>query len=245
MNKVLPYHKLACIYDRLMDHVDYKRWSEYIMNIIRNSGRDYDSLIDLSCGTGSFINHMQGSIDVLFGCDKSGEMITHAKKKRRLATIPLFINDICNIAVSDNSFDCAVFLYDSLNYITGKSSLDKSLNEINRILKKRGIFIFDVITENHCKEYYKDFYESEYWDNEGYSRHSYYDQKYGYQYSEFRIVLEGRTFKEKHRQRVYTIEFLNDILDKNLFEVKDMFDDFSFEKANDYSGRIHFVCVKL
>ena len=245
MNKVHPYHKLACIYDRLMDHVDYESWSEYVMNILYNSGRSYNSLIDLSCGTGSFINYMQGSIDALFGCDKSGEMITHARKKRKLATIPLFVNDICNIAISNNSFDCAVLLYDSLNYITVKNSLDKSLKEINRILKKSGIFIFDVISENHCNEYYKDFCESEYWNNEGYSRHSYYDQKCGYQYSEFRIVLEGNTFIEKHRQRVYSIEYLNEILDKNLFEVKDIYDDFSFEKANDYSGRIHFVCVKL
>ena len=244
MLEVSPYNNLAYIYDRLMDHVDYRHWSEYIFTLIKTSGAQIDSLIDLSCGTGSLLIEFLGKVDTLCGCDSSIEMIKHARKKCELRKSPLFLNNVCEIAVQDTTFDCAVFLYDSLNYITADQSLIHSLSEIYRILKKDGIFIFDVVSDLHCREHYSDFYESEYWDDDGYSRHSFYDQEAAYQYNDFRIVLKGKTFIERHKQKVYTIEFLEAILQKRLFKIVGMFDDFSTKSANNNSGRIHFVCIK-
>lgn len=244
MLEVSPYNKLAYIYDRLMDHVDYRYWSEYIFTLIKTSGVKIDSLIDLSCGTGSLLIQFLGKVDTLYGCDSSIEMIKHARKKAELSRSPLFLNDVYEIAVQDTTFDCALFLYDSLNYITEDQSLIHSLGEIYRILKKGGIFIFDVVSDLHCREHYSDFHENEYWGDDGYSRHSFYDQEAGYQYNEFRIVLKGKTYIEKHEQKVYSIEFLEDILEKRLFKVIGMFDDFSTKSANTNSGRIHLVCIK-
>lgn len=149
------------------------------------------------------------------------------------------------MAIKDDCFDCALFLYDSLNYLIDDISLENSLKEIHRILKKGGIFIFDVVSENHCIEHYGDFHESEYWDDEGYSRHSFYDPTNGYQFNDFRIVIKGETFIEKHQQKVYRIDYLRSALNKKSFKIIGTYNDFSYEEANSSPGRIHFLCTKL
>ena len=85
MEVTKPYTKLAVIYDRLMDHVDYVDWGEYILNLIIESGVNINSLIDLSCGTGSLLAYLQGKIEILYGCDSSKEMISEALKKKDLS----------------------------------------------------------------------------------------------------------------------------------------------------------------
>jgi hypothetical protein len=132
-----------------------------------------------------------------------------------------------------------------LNYLIDEDSLINSLAEIHRILKKNGLFIFDVVSESHCIEHYGDFHESEYWDNEGYSRHSFYDSKNRFQFNEFRIVINGETFIEKHQQKVYDFDYLKTILNKNKFEIIGTFNDFSNEATETNPGRIHFLCTKL
>ena len=47
MKEVMPYEKLAYIYDHLMDHVDYTKWAEYIIEIINHVDPKINSLIDL------------------------------------------------------------------------------------------------------------------------------------------------------------------------------------------------------
>jgi len=245
MDLIKPYIKLAEIYDRLMDHVDYSKWSDYILNLIQTSGREVGSVIDLSCGTGSLINQLQGKISTIFGCDNSREMVREAHKKKRLNSDFLFVNDIRRAAIKDNCFECALFLYDSLNYLIDDVSLLNSLAEIHRILKKNGLFIFDVVSENHCIEHYGDFHESEYWGDEGYSRHSYYDSKSGFQFNDFRIVIKGDTYIEKHQQKVYDLDYLKSMLSKTKFKIIGTFNDFFDEETDANQGRIHFLCTKL
>jgi len=245
MELIKPYMKLAEIYDRLMDHVDYVNWSNYIINLIKNSGRDVGSVIDLSCGTGSLLTQLQDKIHTIFGCDNSKEMIREARKKNKLYFEVLFVNDIREMALKDDCFDCALFLYDSLNYLVDNISLENSLLEINRILKKGGLFIFDVVSENHCIEHYGDYHESEYWEDAGYSRHSFYDPQNGFQFNEFRIDIRGETYIEKHQQKVYDIDYLKRIINKNSFKIIGTYNDFSNQDTDLASGRIHFLCTKL
>jgi len=245
MDLMEPYIKLAEIYDRLMDHVDYSHWSDYILNLINNSGREVGSIIDLSCGTGSLIHQLQGKIHTIFGCDNSKEMIREAHKKKKINPDDLFVNDIREAAIKDNCFDCVLFLYDSLNYLIDDISLKNSLVEIYRILKKNGLFIFDVVSEEHCIEHYGDFHESEYWEDEGYSRHSFYDSENKFQFNEFRIVIKGETFIEKHQQKVYDLDYLKNILSKSHFKTIGTYNDFSDQAIERNPGRIHFLCTKL
>jgi SAM-dependent methyltransferase len=188
---------------------------------------------------------MDNNVPFVFGSDFSKEMISEAMKKKFAETGNLFVNDIQNIALKDCRFDCALLLYDSLNYLLDESALNNALHEIQRILKNNGLFIFDVVSEEHCIEHYGDFHESEYWENDGYSRHSFYDSRNGYQFNEFRIVIRGETYIEKHKQKIYTIEHLKSVLFKNSFDIIGIYDDFSNEYHNNDSGRLHFLCSNI
>ncbi|TFH00213.1 MAG: class I SAM-dependent methyltransferase [Calditrichales bacterium] len=243
-NKTAPYHQLAHVYDRMMSHVDYRGWRDYILQLIDASGKTVDSLVDLSCGTGNLLSFFKGKIRNLAGCDSSREMIEIAAGKRALSKTPLFVNDITQIAIAAEQVDCALFLYDSLNYITESSSLEKCFKEVRRILKINGMFIFDVVSIRHCREYYADFHESEYWGGEGYTRHSYFDTKNSIQHNDFRIVIRGRTFEEQHIQKIYSQSDLEKMLINCGFLVYGMYDEFTSDAAGEESGRIHFLCIK-
>jgi SAM-dependent methyltransferase len=228
-----------------MDHVDYHQWSNYILKLIHQSESNVDTLIDLSCGTGSLLPYLSKNIQMVYGCDNSMEMIDEARKKKILDPGKIFTNDIRNMAIKENCFDCALVLYDSLNYLVDDASLGNSLFEIHRILKKGGIFIFDVVSESHCMEHYRDYHESEYWGDDGYSRHSFYDPQNGYQFNEFRIVIKGQTFFEKHQQRIYDIDYLKSALDEYAFKIIGTYNDFSYDNLSENEGRIHFHCLKI
>ena len=245
MQKTIPYDKLSLIYDRLMDHVDYKFWSSYIRSFFRYADIKVKNVLDISCGTGNLLTHLVKTKYNFIGCDFSKDMLREATQKKSLAKVSFFINDIRFIALCNESFDCILFLYDSINYILKKSDISQIFSEIERVLQKGGIFIFDTITESHCKEYYNDFYDSEFWGEEGYYRHSYYDQKSFQQHNEFRIILNKKTYYEHHVQRVYTIDELKQLLQKHNFKISGMFDNFSFNEVDTESDRVHFVCKKL
>jgi ubiquinone/menaquinone biosynthesis C-methylase UbiE len=245
MKTTEPYSKLALIYDRLMDHVDYRQWSEYILELIHHSSRDVYSLIDLSCGTGSILSYLDKSIDIVYGSDRSKEMIFAAREKKISDVGGVFIGDLRYLAIRDSCFDCALVLYDSLNYLTDSDSLKRSLKEIHRILKKDGIFIFDIVSEDHCRKHYGDFHESEYWENDGYSRHSFYDSKTKFQFNEFRIVIRGRTYLERHQQKIYGVDYLKSMLKELSFDILGIYNDFSNDDFESDSGRNHFLCVRL
>ena len=214
----------------------------YILDLISQSKLKVESIIDLSCGTGNLIPYFEGVVDKLWGCDQSKPMIFQAGRKR--TNLSFFANDIRQMAIKDNSTDCTLLLYDSLNYLINIYDMKTTLEEIHRITKEGGLFIFDIVSETHCREYYRDFHESEYWNDSGYTRHSYFNQEDGIQVNDFRIVLNGKTFFEKHIQKVYSIDFLNKILCEHSFEIVNIFNEFSFETVNEKSGRMHFVCLR-
>lgn len=244
MNTVAPYSKLAFIYDRLMDHVCYKSWCRYLLGLINHTGRRVDSLVDLACGTGSMLRGLYSEVAFLIGCDQSRQMIDIARNKLHKKNVLLFLSSINEIAIEDNSVDSALLMYDSLNYITDDDSIERTFNEINRILKKGGIFIFDVVLEQHCLEHYSDYLESEYWEKDGYTRHSYYDPIKKIQSNEFRIILSGKTYIEVHLQKIYPVDYLKNVLRKSSFDIFGLYEDFTNDDSFNETGRIHFVNIK-
>jgi ubiquinone/menaquinone biosynthesis C-methylase UbiE len=240
-----PYEKLALIYDRLMAHVDYKLWSEYVTNLITESENKATSIADLACGTGNFLVFLRKHFPFVYGCDYSENMVRQARAKTKLQGIPLFVCNIGDLALSNRCVDVVVLLYDSLNYLTDAGALGKAFSEISRILTPGGLFIFDIVSEQHCLQYYADYQENEYWGSTGYSRHSYFDQAKGYQYSDFRIVVDGFTFRERHVQKIYSVNDLSSMLKKNSLEIINIYEEFSFETASEKAERMHFLCQKI
>jgi ubiquinone/menaquinone biosynthesis C-methylase UbiE len=244
MKKVQPYTKLAQIYDKIMDHVDYRRWSNYLKSLFKYSDIEVQQVLDLSFGTGNILPHIHANNLRLIGSDLSRDMIQQYKAKEKVNLIPLFVNDARNIAVNDCTFDVVLFLYDSINYIKEKSDLDQLLGEIKRILRLGGIFIFDTITDYHCKIYYNNSHESEFWNGAGYYRHGYYDAEIKIQTTQFEIILGDESYLEIHKQYIYSIEDLINVLLQHEFQISGLFQNFTFTKSKSDAERVHFVCKK-
>ena len=47
------YEEFACLYDILMDDVDYDAWADYYMQLIARAGVTPRTICDCACGTGS------------------------------------------------------------------------------------------------------------------------------------------------------------------------------------------------
>lgn len=242
MKKNQPYDKLSIIYDKLMSHVNYKHWADYIVNLFQYSDIKIDSIIDISCGTGSLLTKFIKRKYFFYGSDISLPMIRQAAPK--FDKNVFMVSDVKRMSVKSNSFDAVIFLYDSLNYMQNEIQINSLFKEVNRILIKGGIFVFDIITDLLCKTHYNNFEEHENWNDSGYLRHSYYDNFNKIQHNDFQINLGNKIYLESHMQRVFPESKIEEYLNYNQFELAAHLDDFTFSASNEDSERIHYVCIK-
>jgi len=238
-----PYTKLATVYDQVMDHVNYKEWAVYIDQLISTITGSTQKIIDLSCGTGSFLYCFVNKEVDGYGADLSPEMLRRAIQKNNKNNVWFFVGSITEIPLKSASYDVALSLYDSINYLLTPDELAKAFIEVHRILKRNGLLIFDTITQLHCMEHHADFSESVYWENLGYERQSYFNSEKQLQISDFEIHQGDQKYYEHHIQRVYEINFLKECLMLNGFQCT-LFDGFSMNRATSKSKRVHFVCLR-
>jgi len=100
----------------------------------------HGKVLDLGCGCGrttKYINDL--GFDVL-GVDIVEEMIS--KAKNIYPGIKFEAGDACNLKYKDNEFDVVFFSFNGLDYIYPESKRVAALKEIDRVLKKGGLFIY-------------------------------------------------------------------------------------------------------
>jgi len=242
MKKNQPYDKLSLIYDKLMSHVNYKNWADYIVKLFQYSDIKINSIIDISCGTGSLLTNFINRKYFFCGSDISLPMICRAGPK--FDKNVFMVSDVKRMSVKSNRFDAVIFLYDSLNYMQNENQINSLFKEVNRILVKGGIFIFDIITDLLCKTHYQNFEEQENWNDSGYLRHSFYNNTSQIQHNDFRINIGNNIYFESHMQRVFPESKIDEYLNYNNFDLAARLDDFTFSASNEDSERIHYVCIK-
>ena len=241
-----PYSVLAKVYDQMMIHVNYRQWAKYIAAIAKKEdlwlrGR----LLDVGCGTGRFLTEIRAMGQEGDGCDPSREMLRYAEK--RVPADNLIRAGLPELeGIPLESYQIITCLYDTMNYMTDEDQLAASLLSIYRKLQTPGVFIFDVVSESHCKHHFKNYYDSDVLDNDyAYFRESYYDVKEKLQYNWIRIYSPQGIFEEEHCQRIYSFSSITHLIRRyTSFHVAHIYDDFSFDPANRHSGRVHFVLQK-
>lgn len=137
----------AGIYDDLMRNVPYKSWVQYVRDSCLKFQKRNNSLLDLACGTGSFLKEYSllfNNNQNLAGIDGSSSMIEFARKKLP-ENISLHCKDIRDYNL-DLKFDVITILFDSINYLTSESDVIQTLKNCRSHLKRDGILIFDSIT---------------------------------------------------------------------------------------------------
>lgn len=245
MEESAPYEKLALIYNHVMHHVEYRRWAKYITKIIKKYGVPSPTVLDVGCGTGEFIYEMEKLSLNVDGCDPSEAMLKIAVKKNpsslflvsELPTLEQIEKDKYNI------FTC---LYDTINYLPTNEVLTLALNRVYALLQWDGLFIFDMVSDNLCKNYFNGLNEKEIIDsNFAYHRKSFFDEIQNHQINEFSIYTPQGIFKERHIQKIFPFSLVRKIINEETpFKLIKIFEDFSFFEADNESKRAHFILQK-
>lgn len=241
----LPYQSLSQIYDRVMSHVPYRRWAGYVQKIIRQEGLVSPRLIDIGCGTGRFIREMTKLGFPADGCDSSPEMLRVARQRN--PTSQLLIDRLPELRkIPPQKYAVFTCLYDTLNYLLSLEEVERALQRVFQLLLPGGLFIFDVVGIYYCQTVLDRWHEAETFSKElAYQRYSYYEPKTRCQLSEFTIYTPRGVFFEKHRQRIYRFGELERLIrQKTDFEIKAIYEGFTFVEAEEISDRAHFVLRK-
>ena len=243
------YEALAAFYDKLNPDVDYKKWADFIDEIIkRNATLDTSLVLDLACGTGSMSVELSKKGYDVIGVDLSPEMLMEARDKAydEEQSI-LFLNqNMCELDLY-GTVDATVCCLDSLNYLTDEKDLKKALALVNNFMNDGGLFIFDVNTPSKFKNVYGNnayILEDEgvlcAWQNT-------FDEGTGICEFDLSFFVEQkngvyRRIDEAQKEKMYTDQDLQRLLKEASFEIIGIYSDYSFTPYAESNDRWYYVC---
>lgn len=146
-----PYSALGGAFEYLNDDCDYERWSQYLIDKLKVAGAGLTGL-DAGCGNGYFTRALTKAGYKMQGMDISPEMLSTAVELARKEGInPEFLlGDITKLNLNAKP-DFIIAVNDCLNYVP-QSKLLQTFKRINKNLKKDGLFIFDISSEEKLKK---------------------------------------------------------------------------------------------
>ena len=221
------YTGFAQVYDKFMDNIEYDKWCEYLVSILKEYGVNYGIVLDLGCGTGNITELLADKGYDMIGVDYSQEMLNMAIEKRKKTSYN-----------GTKETNC-------INYIPEFEDLVTTFQLVNNYLAPGGIFVFDLKTI----ELYRSIGESVIaedredcsfiWDN-------YFDEEDCINEYMLSIFVKGDDnrydkFSEEHYQRAYTVEEIKEALNLAGLEFVTVYDAFTRNEPNSESERIYVV----
>ncbi|HDY87814.1 MAG TPA: class I SAM-dependent methyltransferase [bacterium] len=240
-----PYAKLAEIYDRVMNHVNYDEWAQYISSIFNRFGIKVKNILEIACGTGSLALLLQRHGYNITGMDLSPDMLKVAESKFKQNGLPLhfFAADMTSIPMK-KEFDAVLCMYDSINYLKDPAEFKKAVEEISKVTKYGSLFIFDVCTLKNSQIFFSHNSISEDLSGIKYERKCCFNETKRIQENFFIIEQNGERFIETHFQKIYMLEEIIDMISYSSFDIIGIFDDMSFSSGSEDSERVHFILQK-
>jgi len=241
ISKAEPYHYIAKIYDRLMSHVNYQIWADYIENCFQRFSRNVQCILDGGCGTGSLVREFSKRGYLAAGFDLSYPMIDMARSK---GLQMVWQGDLCQPATK-NRWDACLCLYDTIHYLH-KDKVSQVFHRLFNLLRVHGILVFDVVTEHHVKHQWANYSEQGQENAFSYMRRCWYHPREQCQHTEFHIYTDNQknVLYEHHKQWIYPVSFFIEQAVASGFEYCGQFDNFTFNPGNKRSERIHIVLCR-
>ncbi len=238
-----PYTSIAKIYDYLMEDVDYAIWMDLIEEIFTHFDTKPKTILELGCGTGSICTELESRGYKMTGIDLASEMIDFAKTKSE--SVNFQVGDMRDFSFEEK-FDSALCLFDSINYVHTLEEILQVLDKTYEVLKNGGIFIFDISTEVNSIQNFNGYYEADQFEDFEYTFESFYLRSDKMHLNQITVEHPdfAETYIEKHYQKVYKTEEIQEILEKSKFEILGVFDGFEIEEATKESARVNFVLRK-
>ena len=246
----MSYSEFADVYDILMKDAKYKKRTAYLWKLFKTHGKTPKLLLDLACGTGEFSCAFAMKGVEVIGVDMSEDMLAVAREKT--ADNGLDILYLCQKAEELDLYgtvDGAICCLDSLNHITDINKLSKAVKRVSLFMEEGSLFIFDLNTEYKHRNILGNntFVMDEeevycVWQNR-------FDEKRLITDINLDFFLEdGDTYirsSESFKERAYTKEQIEGILNKARLEIQAVYGDLSFESPKEDSQRIIYVTKKV
>ncbi|MFC1490152.1 class I SAM-dependent DNA methyltransferase [Candidatus Latescibacterota bacterium] len=240
-----PYGELAKIYDRVMDHVKYDEWADYISSVFDQFNINVTKILEIACGTGNFSLYLNERGYDITCTDLSAEMLNIAAAKFENNNIPkkLFAANMSALPLKAE-FDAVLCLYDSVNYLLDSKNILKTFADIHSVLRTGGIFIFDVCTVKNSKLYFSNNTMFEELGDIKYERKCTFNDTDCIQENIFILDSNDKNYVERHLQRIYSLKEIEDFISESSFEKLGIFNDLTFFEGTEDSERVHFVLRK-
>ena len=244
-----PYDALAAGYDDVMAHVDYERWAVYLHRLLQHHrAGPMEVVVELGGGTGTLALKLQqrGGYDYLL-TDGSEAMLAQARAKIDGAGAPIRCVPATFTGVTredlnlDRRADAVLLVYDGLNYLTDPEDVALLLQRAAAIVRPGGLFVFDHSTPANSEDNAPAFVDAGTAGDFSYVRESHYDSRTHRHVTTFDLVVDGRSFRERHVQRAYSPDDILTLLHASPLDVVAAYDGFSTDPAHEGSHRVHWV----
>lgn len=243
------YSQFALVYDKLMQDVDYKGRTSYLLKLFEKFGKTPTLLLDVACGTGGFSNQFALRGIEVIGVDMSEEMLLAAKENSAaLATDVLFLCQKAEEIDLYGTVDGAICCLDSVNHITDIKKLKKAFERVSLFLEENSLFIFDVNTLYKHEHILADntFVIEEddvfcVWQNE-------YDEKnLSTDIALDFFISDGEKyerFSEEFSEKAYTDDQLKELLEDSGFTLEAVYGDMTELEPDENCERAIFIARK-
>lgn len=243
-----PFDSIAGLYDDLMAEIPYRSWVDYVRTLATRQGHEIRRVLDVGCGTGTASLLLAEDGCHVVGIDASEGMIARARLKRRPWHDASFIVSRAESLELNETFDTAISLFDSLNYITEPDAFQSALRSVCRHLEPGGLFIFDMNTPYALEE---ELFTQDNLD-ESTPIHYVWRSRFDESARLTRVdmtFLDGRgeqprTITEVHYQRAYRLNEILDGLRRAGFDSVEMFEAFTLHRPGKKTDRAYFVARK-
>lgn len=240
------FTSLSGIYDPLSDKSYYDSYLKFILKAIADHSKiPVSDILDLGCGTGSLSVLLEKEGYGMVCVDNSVEMLNIARERSESL---LLINQSIADYELFGTVQAAISTLDTLNYLLSKRDVERCIKLTRNYLENGGIFIFDVNTKyryehcygERCFVYETDDGDTLIWENE------YSAPIHSLILTMFKKRDDGAFIKESEiqTQRLYSIEEIKDILEKNGFSVLNIFGGTDLCELTETSEKAYFVARK-
>lgn len=230
------YEKLSKFYKKDWGK-DSIRYVDLIINVISTFNLNVSSILDVGCGTGILAKELKNMNFEVSGIDISEDMINVANETT--IGIEFTVSDMRNFNLNKR-FDMITCAFDAINYVIADEDMKDTMNNIYYHLNSNGFFIFDINTPCLYEDKHFGVIKREF-DGIHFEQILEYD----------RITQIGTTLfdfgnddLEKHVQRAYSVEKMDEYLLNAGFEIVGRYKNFRMFPIEDRTYKVFYVAKK-
>ena len=225
------YKDLAKYYDLFTEKKDYKGESEFLVKLLNKY--NVKTLLDVGCGTGNHLINLEKKFNCK-GFDLNEEMITQARKK---LNSKLFVGDMKSFQLNER-FEAIICMFAGFNHIIDQDDVIKALKNFYKHLNFGGLLVLDLHNPKSSGEKVNS--------KKGISRKMQwsFDKNKMIEKTIVTFDVNGKIIEDSHNMKIYTIEEMRKLLEKEGFREISFFENYTFVKANQSSKNIVVAAVK-